>query len=419
MNGHIEPTFLSFSDENVTVNACSIIGKRRTQEDEKLCFNAGIEGHYIYAVFDGHAGVKTVKYIKKNFEKKFLKHPMWVAYINSNDRENFDFTSMFTSFFTTFDTEMKDSIIKTRTRYENSGATAVVVLQTPTKYICANLGDSEAWILMEDDVKKLTTLHRPDDKDETKRVVAAGGYVSNGRVDGSLAVSRAFGDYDFKIRIIDDVDDSTCDPELMQVTAVPSVSVTDRQLYNGRLFIGCDGFFDIMNDTPRSPTHIQSLISGLLDNMQTITRTERILLSLQESQDKAERWAEQGEDEENEEEEEEEGDFYRTGAAEYFLKKGVCDTFIETSNPFLIDLIGSNFPEFPDIAAVEQSAEQSAEQSKSECNDNVECSSAFGEGNEASECNECKWQFVVRQLCNYAVKEKSFDNVTVMIVNNV
>lgn len=34
--------------------------------------------------------------------------------------------------------------------------------------------------------------------DETARIVAAGGFVSNGRVRGALAVSRALGDAQYK-----------------------------------------------------------------------------------------------------------------------------------------------------------------------------------------------------------------------------
>ncbi len=38
-----------------------------------------------------------------------------------------------------------------------------------------------------------------DREDEHKRISAAGGFVSYRRVLGRLAVSRAFGDYDYKV----------------------------------------------------------------------------------------------------------------------------------------------------------------------------------------------------------------------------
>jgi serine/threonine protein phosphatase PrpC len=40
--------------------------------------------------------------------------------------------------------------------------------------------------------------HKPTREDEAKRIRDAGGFVINNRVMGELAVSRAFGDVDFK-----------------------------------------------------------------------------------------------------------------------------------------------------------------------------------------------------------------------------
>ena len=44
----------------------------------------------------------------------------------------------------------------------------------------------------------MTKIHKPTDPDELKRILDLGGSVFVGRVFGMLAVSRAFGDKDFK-----------------------------------------------------------------------------------------------------------------------------------------------------------------------------------------------------------------------------
>ncbi len=44
----------------------------------------------------------------------------------------------------------------------------------------------------------LSEDHKPAREDEAKRIKDAGGFVINNRVMGELAVSRAFGDADFK-----------------------------------------------------------------------------------------------------------------------------------------------------------------------------------------------------------------------------
>jgi serine/threonine protein phosphatase PrpC len=110
----------------------------------------------------------------------------------------------------------------------DSGTTSVVVMITPDSIVCANAGDSRAVFARrpeallinnsssDNDSLKLndstdsglaTTVgkaiplsfdHKPDDEEEEKRVRNAGGYVTGGRVEGDLAVSRGLGDFRFK-----------------------------------------------------------------------------------------------------------------------------------------------------------------------------------------------------------------------------
>ena len=75
------------------------------------------------------------------------------------------------------------------------GCTATVILITPDKIYCANSGDSRAVLKQGEEAVPLSHDHKPDNELESKRISAAGHNVANSRVDGNLALSRAFGDF--------------------------------------------------------------------------------------------------------------------------------------------------------------------------------------------------------------------------------
>ena len=103
----------------------------------------------------------------------------------------------------------------------DSGTTSCVVVITPDSIVCANAGDSRAVFARRPETPTFSSSnslsstggnvvsavgkaiplsfdHKPDDEEEEKRVKNAGGYVTGGRVEGDLAVSRGLGDFRFK-----------------------------------------------------------------------------------------------------------------------------------------------------------------------------------------------------------------------------
>lgn len=63
---------------------------------------------------------------------------------------------------------------------------------------CANVGNSRAVIaLLDGTVQRLSVEHTPAAPEEAARVMASGGSIELGQLDGDLEVCRSLGDFDF------------------------------------------------------------------------------------------------------------------------------------------------------------------------------------------------------------------------------
>ena len=154
---------------------------------------------------------------------------------------------------------------------ERSGSTAVIVLVTPSHILCANAGDSRAILSKKStggsqkksgasssDVLPLSFDHKPNKDVEVTRVEKDGGFVSTKRVDGSLAVSRGFGDFAYKNCARDlRIDPSSSSDSSMganstgssakdhRVTVHPDIIVHNREPLNDEFVVlACDGIWD-------------------------------------------------------------------------------------------------------------------------------------------------------------------------------
>jgi protein phosphatase PTC2/3 len=95
-------------------------------------------------------------------------------------------------------------------------------------------------------VVPLSVDQKPTDNQEKKRILESGNIVLLGRVNGSLAVSRAFGDFRYK----KSKEDQELTPDKFAVTVVPEIK---RQTFSSGdslnfLVLACDGVWDVMNN---------------------------------------------------------------------------------------------------------------------------------------------------------------------------
>uniref|UniRef100_UPI00398E3DFF protein phosphatase 1B isoform X1 n=1 Tax=Pristiophorus japonicus TaxID=55135 RepID=UPI00398E3DFF len=203
----------------------------------------GLDTWSFFAVYDGHAGSRVANYCSKHL----LEH------ITSN--EDFRDTNVsgypieptiehvksgIRTGFLKIDEYMRN-FSELRNGMDRSGSTAVAVMISPEHTYFINCGDSRAVLYRNAQLCFSTQDHKPCNPREKERIQNAGGSVMIQRVNGSLAVSRALGDYDYKC-----VDGKG--PTEQLVSPEPEVYEILRAEEDEFIILACDGIWDVMSN---------------------------------------------------------------------------------------------------------------------------------------------------------------------------
>lgn len=218
----------------------------------------------VFSVFDGHGyyGMDASKY--SDF---FLKYLINCAIKKtSSGKILFNDPKSIVELFCDVDLFMKVHSNREDFDFDRSGTTACVVFasQHKTKHhhleiICANIGDSRC-LFWNGKMKTLSEDHKPHNKEEKDRIVASNNYITKqrykgmtiSRINGNLALSRAFGDFEYKKNINCSKYQQAviCIPEIKKITIDIQESIQKRDLHGIFTFIVicCDGVFDVMKN---------------------------------------------------------------------------------------------------------------------------------------------------------------------------
>lgn len=143
------------------------------------------------------------------------------------------------------------------------GSTAVVALVVDSKLVVGNVGDLRCILSVDGCAKPLLFDHKPSHIGEYLRVVNAGGFVAMDRVDGVLALSRAFGDFGFKDPRQHAPGRPLCAaPEMFRVLAEPEVMMRDLSSSDEFLVLACDGVWDCFRNQDLVDTIRKQLAQG-------------------------------------------------------------------------------------------------------------------------------------------------------------
>ncbi|KAK9666510.1 hypothetical protein RND81_14G189800 [Saponaria officinalis] len=159
-----------------------VVAKRRRMNGNELG---------LYAIFNGHAGREVAEYLKHNLFDSILHQSDFWTDPESAVRKAYKDT----------DEEILGKVADWR-----GGSTAVTaILINREKLIVANVGDSRGVLCRRQKIEQVITVdHEPENEREV--VEERGGFVSQKpgnvpRVDGVLAMTRAFGDGKLKEHI--------------------------------------------------------------------------------------------------------------------------------------------------------------------------------------------------------------------------
>jgi len=189
-------------------------------EDEHVIIDkyGGIPTQGFFAVYDGHGGKKAADYVKTNLHENILK-----------DMKSNTTTDALNSAFLSTDRTLKSL-------GEKSGCTAAVAIITKKEnsrlLYSANCGDARIVLCKNKHGIRLTKDHKASDPDESARIDGLGGLIVGGKVGASLAVTRAFGDFELRNCVV-------AEPLVTEWT------LTDDCTW---VIIACDGLWDVASD---------------------------------------------------------------------------------------------------------------------------------------------------------------------------
>mmetsp|Transcript_43988 Transcript_43988/g.99390 ORF Transcript_43988/g.99390 Transcript_43988/m.99390 type:complete len:647 (+) Transcript_43988:87-2027(+) len=219
-------------------------GFRASMEDEDIVLQDLATSNWrhcsFFGVYDGHGGRDCVTFVRQRLHINIIAALHSRGGLDKSTQVHQDMHDSLVQGFRETDRQFLNMAQALEDINGGSGCAAVVACVVGSWIWCANVGDSRALLCREGKAVQLSLDHKPDREDEAERIKAAGGFVSFRRVVGRLAVSRAFGDEDYKTGT------ASCDGKAI-VVAEPEIRVEQLTPQDDFLFMACDGLFDVFS----------------------------------------------------------------------------------------------------------------------------------------------------------------------------
>ncbi|CAM9355359.1 unnamed protein product [Scytosiphon promiscuus] len=293
------------------------VGARPTMEDRSIVIQdlglPGLAGTFLWpqtfaAVYDGHGGGQASEYLAGRRSPKVPAGCCGRSSLRFDPTAGPSFPAMSPSFSLLLLPESffvseaiseafaaADKEFIATSRLPEAGSTATTCLVMGSRLYMANVGDSRTVVCRGGKLWMASNDHKPSRADEQDRVQRAGGFVAHRRVMGELAVSRAFGDSEFKGNLSrrargtsgasregpkegeDDAEDTMLERETAYaqlITAEPEFLVSEVTPQDQFLVLACDGVFDVLTS--------EEVVSNVYEKMKIHADAQRCCEDLTE-----------------------------------------------------------------------------------------------------------------------------------------
>jgi len=204
-----------------------------------------------FAVYDGHGGKTAATFCQENFHKILADE---LSQLKPEEKDQDDvIKDVFLRTYARTDAAMKDTVPSAGA----CAATCLIRTKSDGKRMlyCANAGDSRAVLCRDGKSISLTIDHKATNPSEIERVVQAGGFVRNDRINGLIAISRALGDHCMKMFVISE----------------PNWTVNELEHSDSILILACDGVWDVLSE--------QQAVDMIVGEKDCLTMAKKLLVS--------------------------------------------------------------------------------------------------------------------------------------------
>jgi serine/threonine protein phosphatase PrpC len=259
--------------ENYSIKHCNCVLEYSFREDQNIDSEILMEdksksienfnndkNQMVFEIFDGHGGDEMSVYLQNNLAQIYKQNLL----LNKGN-----IILSLKNAFHDADDEMRNQL-----NIEGLGSTGTLVhikweSENDLVVYSANVGDSRVSLISPEHIIRLSYDHRTSDEKERKRILESGLEIIDDRINGTLMLTRIFGNYEYKNNIENEEDEENsnsnnnnsnkgliCEPFISKINI-------DLNIENQFLILASDGIWDTITEE-----EIQNIIQYHNDTQQ-------------------------------------------------------------------------------------------------------------------------------------------------------